>query len=130
LARLQAGNGRPCSAGLDLAIFLISRRSDKVNLFGRPPEYYRNQKMRFIGDETTANAPASFEATSPEMVWKTIEQGAATSVLLAASPLLEGITASRSGACALRGANRSEGCRFRTAEDARTTQAASSSADP
>ncbi len=96
-------NGRPCSAGLDLAIFLISRRSDKVNLFGRPPEYYRNQKMRFIGDETTANAPASFEATSPEMVWKTIEQGAATSVLLAASPLLEGITASRSGACASAG---------------------------
>lgn len=27
LARLQVENGRPCSAGLDLAIFLISRRS-------------------------------------------------------------------------------------------------------
>jgi hypothetical protein len=39
LARLQVENGRPCPAGLDLAIFLICRRSDKVSLFGRPPEY-------------------------------------------------------------------------------------------
>jgi hypothetical protein len=28
LARLQAEKGRPCSAGLDLAIFLISRRRE------------------------------------------------------------------------------------------------------
>ena len=56
------------------------------------PGRIRTNLMRFIGDETTANAPASFEATSPEIVWKTVEQGAATSVLLAVSPLLEGVT--------------------------------------
>lgn len=39
LTRLQVENGRPCSTGLDLAIFLISRRSDRVNVFGRPPLY-------------------------------------------------------------------------------------------
>ena len=39
LARLQVENGRPCSAGLDLAIFLISRRSPSVNFGGRPPLY-------------------------------------------------------------------------------------------
>jgi hypothetical protein len=61
LARLQVGTGRPCSAGLDLAIFLISPRSDKVNLFGRPPEYYRNQVVtpRSIGDIESAGSRCS-----------------------------------------------------------------------
>ncbi len=40
LVRLQVENGRSCSGGLDLAIFLISRRSGNVNVFGRPPEYF------------------------------------------------------------------------------------------
>ncbi len=46
LARLQVENGRSCSVGLDFAIFLISRRSGSVNVFGRPPEYfgYRESK--------------------------------------------------------------------------------------
>jgi hypothetical protein len=39
LARLQVENGRPCSAGLDLASFLISRRWPSVNFGGRPPFY-------------------------------------------------------------------------------------------
>jgi hypothetical protein len=39
-AKLQAENGRPCSAGLDLAIFLISRRSGRVKVRGRPPFYF------------------------------------------------------------------------------------------
>ena len=34
-ARLQVENGRPCSAGLDLAIFLISRRFGRVKVFAR-----------------------------------------------------------------------------------------------
>jgi NAD(P)-dependent dehydrogenase (short-subunit alcohol dehydrogenase family) len=38
------------------------------------------------------NAPASFEPTSTDVSWKNIEQGAATSVLLAGSPLVEGVT--------------------------------------
>src|SRR6266852_4037502 len=39
LARLHRENGSPCSAGLDLAIFLISRRCASVNTGGRPPAY-------------------------------------------------------------------------------------------
>jgi NAD(P)-dependent dehydrogenase (short-subunit alcohol dehydrogenase family) len=45
---------------------------------------------RHIGD--IANSPTSFDASSTDVSWKTIEQGAATSVLLAASPLVEGAT--------------------------------------
>ncbi|MGW5277221.1 SDR family NAD(P)-dependent oxidoreductase [Streptomyces sp. NPDC004044] len=45
---------------------------------------------RHIGD--IANSPAPFDATSTDVSWKNIEQGAATSVLLAASPLTEGVT--------------------------------------
>jgi hypothetical protein len=35
--RLQAENGRPCSDGLDFAIFLISRRWPRVNFGDREP---------------------------------------------------------------------------------------------
>ncbi|MEV7388402.1 SDR family NAD(P)-dependent oxidoreductase [Streptomyces sp. NPDC091215] len=45
---------------------------------------------RHIGD--ISNSPSSFDATSTDVSWKNIEQGAATSVLLAASPLVEGVT--------------------------------------
>ncbi|MFF4121843.1 Rossmann-fold NAD(P)-binding domain-containing protein [Streptomyces sp. NPDC001714] len=41
---------------------------------------------RRIGD--ISNSPASCKATSTDVSWKNIEQGAATSVLLAASPLV------------------------------------------
>jgi|SRR5712692_8451861 len=44
---------------------------------------------RYAGD--VANAPAAFEPNSTAVSWKNTEQGAATSVLLAASPLLEAI---------------------------------------
>ena len=44
---------------------------------------------RYIGD--VSNSPAAFEPESKGVSWKTVEQGAATSVLLAASPLLEGV---------------------------------------
>jgi NAD(P)-dependent dehydrogenase (short-subunit alcohol dehydrogenase family) len=45
---------------------------------------------RHIG--AIVNAPASFEPSSTDVSWKNIEQGAATSVLLAGSPLVEGVT--------------------------------------
>ncbi|MFE7393396.1 SDR family NAD(P)-dependent oxidoreductase [Streptomyces sp. NPDC057582] len=45
---------------------------------------------RHIGD--ISNSPASFDAASTDVSWKNIEQGAATSVLLAASPLVEGVS--------------------------------------
>jgi NAD(P)-dependent dehydrogenase (short-subunit alcohol dehydrogenase family) len=56
------------------------------------PGRIRTNLMRHIGDETTANAPTSYGAVDPSITWKTIPQGAATSVLLAASPLVEGVT--------------------------------------
>jgi NAD(P)-dependent dehydrogenase (short-subunit alcohol dehydrogenase family) len=45
---------------------------------------------RYIGD--VSNSPAAFEPNSTAVSWKTVEQGAATSVLLAASPLVDGVT--------------------------------------
>ncbi|MEU8716100.1 SDR family NAD(P)-dependent oxidoreductase [Streptomyces sp. NPDC048663] len=45
---------------------------------------------RHIGDIT--DSPAAFDPASTDVSWKNIEQGAATSVLLAASPLVEGVT--------------------------------------
>jgi NAD(P)-dependent dehydrogenase (short-subunit alcohol dehydrogenase family) len=38
------------------------------------------------------DAPASFDPTSTDVSWKNSEQGAATSVLLAGSPLVEGVS--------------------------------------
>ncbi|HWG61183.1 MAG TPA: hypothetical protein VG253_05670 [Streptosporangiaceae bacterium] len=40
MARLQVENGRSCSAGLDLAVFLTSRRWPSVNFGGRLPLYF------------------------------------------------------------------------------------------
>ena len=40
----------------------------------------------------STDAPASFDPHSTEVSWKNTQQGAATSVLLAASPLVEGVT--------------------------------------
>jgi NAD(P)-dependent dehydrogenase (short-subunit alcohol dehydrogenase family) len=45
--------------------------------------------MRHLGD--LADSPAAFEPNSTGVSWKTVEQGAATSVLLATSPLLDGV---------------------------------------
>ncbi|MDN3355798.1 SDR family NAD(P)-dependent oxidoreductase [Actinomadura sp. DC4] len=45
---------------------------------------------RHIGDVQAA--PASFDPGSTDVSWKDTSQGAATSVLLAASPLVEGVT--------------------------------------
>jgi NAD(P)-dependent dehydrogenase (short-subunit alcohol dehydrogenase family) len=67
-------------------------KSDGITVNALTPGRIRTNLMRHIGDETSANAPASFQATNPEMRWKTLEQGAATSVLLAASPLVKGVT--------------------------------------
>jgi NAD(P)-dependent dehydrogenase (short-subunit alcohol dehydrogenase family) len=66
--------------------------TDGITVNALAPGRIRTNLMRYIGDETTASAPASFEATSTAIQWKTVEQGAATSVLLAASPLLDGVT--------------------------------------
>ncbi len=46
---------------------------------------------RHLGGELSA-APATFEPTSTDVSYKTIDQGAATSALLAGSPLLDDVT--------------------------------------
>ncbi len=45
---------------------------------------------RFIGD--VAGGPSTFDPKSTDVSWKNSEQGAATSVLLASSPLVAGVT--------------------------------------
>jgi NAD(P)-dependent dehydrogenase (short-subunit alcohol dehydrogenase family) len=66
--------------------------ADGITVNALTPGRIRTNLMRFIGNEQTANAPAAFEADNTAIQWKTVEQGAATSVLLAASPLVEGVT--------------------------------------
>ena len=56
------------------------------------PGRIRTNLMRYIGSPQTAAAPAAYQSGSTEIPWKTTAQGAATSVLLAASPLAEGVT--------------------------------------
>ena len=56
------------------------------------PGRIRTNLMRHVGDETNTAVPAKYEARSDAIQWKTVEQGAATSVLLAASPLVDGVT--------------------------------------
>lgn len=59
---------------------------------------------RHIGD--LAAAPTSFDPASTDVSWKTIEQGAATSVLLAASPLVDGVTGQYFEDCQVAGPHR------------------------
>ena len=56
------------------------------------PGRIRTNLMRHIGDETNTAVPDRFQADSTDIPWKTPSEGAATSVLLAASPLVEGVT--------------------------------------
>ncbi|HEX3875306.1 MAG TPA: SDR family NAD(P)-dependent oxidoreductase, partial [Solirubrobacteraceae bacterium] len=90
-ARLAYGQSK--TANVLFAVEAARRwKSDGITVNALTPGRIRTNLMRHIGDETSANAPASFQATNPEMRWKTLEQGAATSVLLAASPLVKGVT--------------------------------------
>lgn len=54
------------------------------------PGRIRTNLMRYLPEQT--RAPASFQADNPEIEFRSVQQGAATSVLLAASPLVEGVT--------------------------------------
>jgi NAD(P)-dependent dehydrogenase (short-subunit alcohol dehydrogenase family) len=55
-----------------------------------PGRIVSTKLSRYIGD--VASGPSSFDPASTDVSWKNAEQGAATSVLLAASPLVEGVT--------------------------------------
>jgi len=64
--------------------------SDGITVNALTPGRIRTNLLRFIGDDFEAAAPSEFEPNS--VPWKTVAQGAATSALLAASPLLDGVT--------------------------------------
>jgi NAD(P)-dependent dehydrogenase (short-subunit alcohol dehydrogenase family) len=66
--------------------------SDGITVNALTPGRIRTNLMRYIGDEQNTGVPTTFEARSTSIPWKTVQQGAATSVLLAASPLLDGVT--------------------------------------
>lgn len=66
--------------------------ADGISVNALAPGRIRTNLMRFVGDETTASAPAPFQPTSASVPCKSIEQGAATTALLAASPLLDGVS--------------------------------------
>ena len=55
-----------------------------------PGRITSTNRGRHIGD--IGGAPASFDPTSTDVSWKDVDQGAATSVLLAGSPLVAGVT--------------------------------------
>jgi NAD(P)-dependent dehydrogenase (short-subunit alcohol dehydrogenase family) len=56
------------------------------------PGGIRTNLQRYVTDEELARLRAAGSPTSPAVSWKTTEQGAATSALLAASPLADGVT--------------------------------------
>jgi NAD(P)-dependent dehydrogenase (short-subunit alcohol dehydrogenase family) len=81
------------TANILFAVGAAARWSgDGIAVNALTPGRIRTNLMRFIGDERNAAVPTSFEARSAEIGWKTVPQGAATSVLLAGSPLLEGVS--------------------------------------
>jgi NAD(P)-dependent dehydrogenase (short-subunit alcohol dehydrogenase family) len=56
------------------------------------PGGIRTNLQRYVTDEELARMRAASIPSSPVAAWKTTEQGAATSALLAGSPLVEGVT--------------------------------------
>jgi NAD(P)-dependent dehydrogenase (short-subunit alcohol dehydrogenase family) len=64
---------------------------DQIAVNALNPGRIANTKLsRYLGEDSSP--PAAFEPNSTTVSWKMVEQGAATSVLLAASPLLDGVT--------------------------------------
>lgn len=62
---------------------------DGITVNALTPGRIHTNLLRYLDEQPPV--PSAFEADNPEISWKSVEQGAATSVLLAASPLLEGI---------------------------------------
>ncbi|WP_433479240.1 SDR family NAD(P)-dependent oxidoreductase [Spirillospora sp. CA-142024] len=73
------------------ALFAVeaAKRWTGVSVNAVMPGVVRTNLMRHVDPELLARFEASGAPTLP---WKTVEQGAATSVLVAASPLLTGVT--------------------------------------
>jgi NAD(P)-dependent dehydrogenase (short-subunit alcohol dehydrogenase family) len=70
-----------------------SRRweSDGITANALQPGTVRSNLQRYITDDDLERARGHIEDDSGSFHWKTLEQGAATAVLLATSPLLDGI---------------------------------------
>jgi NAD(P)-dependent dehydrogenase (short-subunit alcohol dehydrogenase family) len=70
-----------------------SRRweSDGITANALQPGTVRSNLQRYITDDDLERARVHIEDDSGSFHWKTLEQGAATAVLLATSPLLDGI---------------------------------------
>ncbi|WP_329560565.1 SDR family NAD(P)-dependent oxidoreductase [Kitasatospora sp. NBC_01266] len=65
--------------------------ADGITVNALMPGGIRTNLQRYVSDEELARLRTQ-AAGGAELKWKTTEQGAATSVLLAASPLLEGVS--------------------------------------
>jgi NAD(P)-dependent dehydrogenase (short-subunit alcohol dehydrogenase family) len=65
--------------------------SDRITVNAlNPGRIVDTNLKRYIGE--ISNSPATFDPHSTSVSWKSIQQGAATSVLLAGSPLLDGVS--------------------------------------
>ena len=79
------------TANVLFAVHAASRwADDEISVNALTPGRIRTNLVRFLDAQPAA--PAAFQADNPDIRYKTVEQGAATSVLLAASPLVEGAT--------------------------------------
>jgi len=81
--------GQSKTANVLFAVEATSRwAADGITVNALHPGGIRTNLQRYVSDEELARLRANYRAT---ISWKTTEQGAATSVLLATSPLVEGI---------------------------------------
>jgi hypothetical protein len=90
--RRKSGLRRAGSCSSRPTISVTSRwASDRIAVNALNPGRSAGTNLsRYMGDAATG--PAGFEPNSTAVSWKTVQQGAATSVLLAASPLLDGVS--------------------------------------
>jgi NAD(P)-dependent dehydrogenase (short-subunit alcohol dehydrogenase family) len=65
-------------------------RQDGITVNALAPGRIATNLTRYL--DQVESAPSAFGASDPSIAWKTVPQGAATSVLLAASPLVDGGT--------------------------------------
>ncbi|MEV0353201.1 SDR family NAD(P)-dependent oxidoreductase [Nonomuraea sp. NPDC050680] len=65
---------------------------DGITVNALMPGGIRTNLQRYVSDEELDRLRAAAGASGADVTWKTTEQGAATSVLAAASPLLDGVT--------------------------------------
>ncbi|GGW74733.1 SDR family NAD(P)-dependent oxidoreductase [Streptomyces galilaeus] len=91
--------GQAKTANVLFAVEAARRWSDDgIAVNAAMPGAIQTNLMRYIGDAEMAQFAAHLQALigegtqPPELTLKTVEQGAATSVLLAASPVVDGVT--------------------------------------